>query len=250
MPRTSASWRHCWDSRLKRIPATTSATTAPRRLPALRPVPPGIHLLSGSASDPPCVGLRPLATHCTGSRLAREQAGRAGRDDELGTRDAITERTPGPRDGRGRWLRSACWSNPQIVITGWGCLHLLAPWGMRERRKTTTLLRIAGAESVALAVELFNRPSPTAWDCSVLRLLGHAFEHFMAGGRPGPSLSASPKSTHPVPAGWAGPSWGPSSSPPSSTTTATPRSRCCLVGSERSAGERGRRGGVGDLRTH
>lgn len=46
---------------------------------------------------------------------------------------------------------------------------------MRERRKTT-LLKSAGGESLALAVELFNRPSPTARDSSVLMLLGHAFE--------------------------------------------------------------------------
>lgn len=46
---------------------------------------------------------------------------------------------------------------------------------MRERRKTTMLKR-AAAESLALAVELFNRPVPTARESTVLILLGHSFE--------------------------------------------------------------------------
>lgn len=46
---------------------------------------------------------------------------------------------------------------------------------MRERRKTT-LLKTAGAESLSLAVELFNRPASTARESSVLLLLGHSFE--------------------------------------------------------------------------
>lgn len=46
---------------------------------------------------------------------------------------------------------------------------------VKERRKTT-MLKTAGAESLALAVELFNRPVGTARESTVLLLLGHAFE--------------------------------------------------------------------------
>ena len=52
---------------------------------------------------------------------------------------------------------------------------LLVLFLVRERRKTT-LLKSAGGESLALAVELFNRPFRTARDSAVLMLLGHAFE--------------------------------------------------------------------------
>lgn len=46
---------------------------------------------------------------------------------------------------------------------------------MRERRRTALLKRSA-AESLTLAIELFNRPVATARDSTVLILLGHSFE--------------------------------------------------------------------------
>ena len=47
---------------------------------------------------------------------------------------------------------------------------------MARVRRKTALLRKTALESLTLAVELFNRPSPVARDHSVLMLTAHAFE--------------------------------------------------------------------------